>query len=118
MYILNPQSTTGALAFLCSRLLPATKRARAALVFQDAWRRVLDSREAHKRTVAREIARQCAAVVQTRDRILWAKSVIVHWWRLVRTKSKKSKSVTAVTKVKRGPKLGRKSTRIPLRCAR
>ncbi|KAL4989495.1 hypothetical protein BDW68DRAFT_195836 [Aspergillus falconensis] len=88
-HILNTPSTTGALAFLCSCLLPIAKRARAATVIQDAWRRVLGHREAEKRAMAKDIARQCAAVVQTRDRILWAKGVIVHWWRLSRARRRR-----------------------------
>ncbi|KAL4993845.1 hypothetical protein BDV10DRAFT_189581 [Aspergillus recurvatus] len=88
-HILNNPSTTGALAFLCSCLLPIAKRARAATVIQNAWRHVLDHREAEKRDMARHIARQCAAVVQTRNRILWAKDVIVHWWRLSRARRRR-----------------------------
>ncbi|KAL4806906.1 hypothetical protein BDV18DRAFT_138458 [Aspergillus unguis] len=115
--ILNSHSATGALAFLCSRLLPVAKCVRAALILQNAWRRILDRREAHKRAVASNLARQCAAVVQTRDQILWAKSVILHWWRLGRTKRQRRNTV-GPTKTKLPPKPGRKSTRIPLRCAR
>ncbi|KAE8152999.1 calmodulin-binding protein Sha1 [Aspergillus avenaceus] len=73
--------TVGALAFLCSRLLSVSKRARAAAVLQRAWRRTLARRDLHRRTVARDVARQCASIVQTRDRILWAKETIVQWWR-------------------------------------
>ncbi|KAL4739747.1 hypothetical protein BDV11DRAFT_215055 [Aspergillus similis] len=121
-HILNTPSTTGALAFLCSCLLPIAKRARAATVIQNAWRRVLDHREAEKRAMARDIARQCAAVVQTRDRILWAKSVIVHWWRLSRARRRRRRvavASTTSTTMKRQSKIpGRTSTKIPLRCVK
>ncbi|KAF7117033.1 hypothetical protein CNMCM5793_005680 [Aspergillus hiratsukae] len=80
-HIFDSSFTIGALAFLCSRLLSSTKRARAAIVLQSAWRRVLAHREAHRRTVARNLAMQCAAVVQTRDRLLRAKAIILRWWR-------------------------------------
>ncbi|KAB8233678.1 putative calmodulin-binding protein Sha1 [Aspergillus alliaceus] len=80
-HILDSDSTIGALAFLCSRLLSATKRARAAAVLQNTWRQILARRDLQRRTMARDVARQCAAVVQTRDRILWAKEIIVRWWR-------------------------------------
>ncbi|KAL2813801.1 hypothetical protein BDW59DRAFT_28171 [Aspergillus cavernicola] len=119
-HILDTNSTTGALAFLCSRLLPTTKRVRAATVLQNAWRRVLNHRETQRRVVVRDIARQCAAVVQARDRILWAKGVILHWWRMSRSRRQR----TVVPK-RSGLGLGldltreRKSvattTRIPLR---
>ncbi|KAL4751305.1 hypothetical protein BDW72DRAFT_212855 [Aspergillus terricola var. indicus] len=119
-HILNTPSTAGALAFLCSCLLPIAKRARAATVIQNAWRRVLDHRETEKRAMARDIARQCAAVVQTRDRILWAKSVIVHWWRLSRAKRRRRRIIaasTTSTTTKRQSRIpGRTSTKIPLRC--
>ncbi|KAL4937388.1 hypothetical protein BDV06DRAFT_232630 [Aspergillus oleicola] len=93
-HILDNSSTTGALAYLCSRLLPATKRARAATILQTAWRRVLDQRLEKKRAITRDIARQCAAVVQTRDRILWAKSTIVHWWRACRARRMKTRRMS------------------------
>ncbi|XRM39914.1 hypothetical protein ABZX51_003244 [Aspergillus tubingensis] len=83
-HIVDSDFTIGALAFLCSRLLPATKRARAATVLQTAWRQILTRRDDKRRAIARDIARQCAAVVQTQNRILWAKEVIVRWWRLTR----------------------------------
>ncbi|KAL4907337.1 hypothetical protein BDW74DRAFT_176114 [Aspergillus multicolor] len=124
--LLDAPSTTGALAFFCSRLLPTAKQARAAATIQNAWRRVLGRRDAKKRAMARDVARQCAAVVQTRDRILWAKSVIVHWWRLNRSKRRNRritvpsmKTTMAMTRRQsRIPARDRKSTKIPLRCLR
>lgn len=80
-HILSREFTLASLAFLCSRLLTASRRARAATVLQRAWRRVLARRLVHRRVMAKGLAQQCAAVVQTRDRILWAKEVIVKWWR-------------------------------------
>ncbi|KAE8156706.1 hypothetical protein BDV40DRAFT_293282 [Aspergillus tamarii] len=88
-HILNSDFTLGALTFLCSRFLSATKRARAATVLQKRWRQVLTHREIQRRTVARDVARQCAAVVQTRDRILWAKEIIIRWWRMVKAKQQR-----------------------------
>ncbi|KAL4822044.1 hypothetical protein BDW67DRAFT_172035 [Aspergillus spinulosporus] len=122
-HILNTPSTTGALAYLCSCLLPIAKQARAATVIQNAWRRVLNLREAEKRAIARDIARQCAAVVQTSNRILWAKSVIVHWWRLNRARRRRRRiivaSTTSTTTMKRQSRIpGRMSTKIPLRCVK
>ncbi|KAL4791421.1 hypothetical protein BDV19DRAFT_370604 [Aspergillus venezuelensis] len=95
--ILDNSSTTGALAYLCSRLLPATKRTRAAIILQKAWRRVLDRRLEKKRAMARDVARECAAVVQTRDRILWAKSTIVRWWRTCRAQRMKTRKMRRCT---------------------
>ncbi|KAL4869171.1 hypothetical protein BDV12DRAFT_168395 [Aspergillus spectabilis] len=113
-HILDTHSTTGALAFLCSRLLIATKHVRAATLLQNAWRRVLHHREAQKRIMARDVARQCAAVVQTRDRILWAKGVIVHWWRLNRASRQRRITTAAAKPNTKAKTLKRKSTKIPL----
>jgi abnormal spindle-like microcephaly-associated protein len=79
--ILDRDFILGALAFLCSRLLSASKRPRAAVTLQTAWRRVLTRRALNHRVLARKIAMECAAVVSTRDRLLWAKDVIIKWWR-------------------------------------
>ncbi|KAL3454549.1 hypothetical protein BJX65DRAFT_260775 [Aspergillus insuetus] len=117
-HILDTSSNTGALAFLYSCLLPATKRARAAIVLQNAWRRVLRHRENKQRIVARDIARQCAAIVQTRDRILWAKTIIVHWWRVNKSRRRrKTLRATATRRVTHERKFlvtKTTTTRIPL----
>ncbi|PWY95622.1 hypothetical protein BO94DRAFT_506732 [Aspergillus sclerotioniger CBS 115572] len=97
-HIVDSDFTIGALAFLCSRLLSATKRTRAATVLQTAWRRILARRDEQRRAVARDIARQCAAVVQTRDRMLWAKAVIVQWWR---TQAQRRRRRAAANKTRR-----------------
>ncbi|KAB8221747.1 hypothetical protein BDV33DRAFT_170238 [Aspergillus novoparasiticus] len=91
-HILDSDFTLGALTFLCSRFLSATKRARAATVLQRRWRHVLANRDLQRRIVARDVARQCAAVVQTRDRILWAKEIIILWWRTVKAKQQRHNS--------------------------
>ncbi|KAL2841367.1 hypothetical protein BJY01DRAFT_257092 [Aspergillus pseudoustus] len=120
--IFDANSNICALAFLCSRLLRITKRVRATIVLQQAWRRVLSGREDRRRIIARDIARQCAAVVQTRDRILWAKTVIVHWWRL--NNSRRRRKTTAARRVTHGrnsimSKMTRTTTtKIPLRRGR
>ncbi|KKK15552.1 hypothetical protein P175DRAFT_0522348 [Aspergillus ochraceoroseus IBT 24754] len=95
---LDSESTTGALAFLCSRFLSTTKRVRAATVLQNAWRRVLTCRELQRRIVAKAVAIQCAVVVQTRERILWAKGVILQWWRMA--KAKQRRRATRPTKLR------------------
>ncbi|KAI9931643.1 hypothetical protein MW887_010220 [Aspergillus wentii] len=43
-HIFDSEFTLGGLAFLCSRLLSASRRARAAMVVQRAWRRFRDQR--------------------------------------------------------------------------
>ncbi|RAO69136.1 uncharacterized protein BHQ10_005148 [Talaromyces amestolkiae] len=95
----------GALTFLCSRLLSSTKRIRAASVIQKAWRRMTAEKDTRRRVLAKEIAEQCAVVACARDRLLWAKRVIVKWWR--EQKLKKTKHIA--TKSKKSTKS--KSTR-------
>ncbi|KAJ5697280.1 hypothetical protein N7488_010964 [Penicillium malachiteum] len=82
-HILGREFTLGALAFLCSRLLSASKRARAATVLQRAWRARLERQNVLRRTIAKNLATHCAAVVQTRNELFWATTVIIRWWRRV-----------------------------------
>ncbi|KAJ5712902.1 uncharacterized protein N7483_010083 [Penicillium malachiteum] len=84
-HILGREFTLGALAFLCSRLLSASKRPRAATVLQRAWRARLERRNMLRRTIAKNLATHCAAVVQTRNELLWATNVITRWWRRIQT---------------------------------
>ena len=79
--IFDRDFTLAALAFLCSRLLPASRRARAAVVLQGAWRQVLAQRQLRQRILAKRVATECETVVATRERLLSAKTVIVEWWR-------------------------------------
>ncbi|KAJ5601052.1 hypothetical protein N7510_010586 [Penicillium lagena] len=90
--ILDADSTLAALAFLCSRLLAASRRSRAATTLQRAWRTVSEERDANRRAVAKSLATQCAAVVQTRDQILWAKRVIVEWWRTTEARKQQQRA--------------------------
>lgn len=85
-HLLGSDFTLISLAFLCSRLLSASKRARAAVTLQRAWRRILTLRDLPKRIIARDIARQCAAVVQAKDQIIWAQDTIATWWKKVLVK--------------------------------
>lgn len=50
-------------------------------MLQRAWRARLAIQTDFRRTVAKNLASHCAAVVQTRDEILWAKGVITRHWR-------------------------------------
>ncbi|KAJ9267652.1 hypothetical protein DTO212C5_5891 [Paecilomyces variotii] len=104
--IFDRDFTLASLAFLCSRLLSASKRTRAALVLQSAWRHILARRTLHRRVAAQAVARQCAAVVQTRDRILWAKGVIVTWWR-----RQKSRKAVRIARARSGPEVTRKHSK-------
>ncbi|KAJ5934196.1 hypothetical protein N7466_003743 [Penicillium verhagenii] len=89
-HTLNRDFTLGALAFLCSRLLSGSKRARAATVLQRAWRVHLEDRHYLRRTIAKTLASQCAAVVQARNQLLWANKVIASWWRQIKARKQAS----------------------------
>ncbi|CEJ54065.1 hypothetical protein PMG11_00389 [Penicillium brasilianum] len=80
-HFLDGEFTLGTLAFLCSRLLSASKRARAAVVLQRFWRTYLAKRDESRRKIAHDLAAHCAVVVQTRNRIVWAEDVIAQHWR-------------------------------------
>lgn len=79
--IFDRDTTLAALAFLCSRLLSASKRARASIVVQRAWRGYQLRLEAQKQRIAGMLAAQCAEVVRTRERLLGSKTVILRAWR-------------------------------------
>ncbi|GFF55152.1 abnormal spindle-like microcephaly-associated protein homolog [Aspergillus udagawae] len=116
-HIFDSSFTVGALAFLCSRLLSATKRALAAIVLQSAWRRVLAYRESHRRTLVRNLALQCSAVVQTRDRLLLAKAIILRWWRRMKRQRQQrskmgSRSEKRLQAATRAPQRGLGRTRV------
>ncbi|KAK2765320.1 hypothetical protein FQN54_008164 [Arachnomyces sp. PD_36] len=87
--IFDQDFTLAALAFLCSRLLPASRRPRAAVVLQGAWRQILAKRELHRRILAKKVAVECETVVATRERLLAAKEVIVKWWRTEKARKEK-----------------------------
>ncbi|OJD24887.1 hypothetical protein ACJ73_03750 [Blastomyces percursus] len=95
--------TLAALAFLCSRLLPASKKARAAIVLQTAWRRTLAQRQLQKRLVAGKVATEFMAAVQERNRLIWAKGVIIRWWRSVRDNRPKNSLARKTRAVKKYP---------------
>ncbi|EEH19002.2 hypothetical protein PABG_01321 [Paracoccidioides brasiliensis Pb03] len=65
--------TLAALAFLCCRLLSASKKARAAVIIQSAWRRIYTQRQHQKHVLAKGIAAECMAAVQEREKLKWAK---------------------------------------------
>ncbi|KAI9707403.1 MAG: hypothetical protein M1836_000364 [Candelina mexicana] len=78
--------TIPALTFLCSRLLGASKKGRAAAIIQSAWRQTLLRRTTHQRCVATRLAHDCQIVVVTRDRVINAAKVIQMAWRLCLSK--------------------------------
>jgi abnormal spindle-like microcephaly-associated protein len=87
--IFDRDFTLAALAFLCSRLLSASKRARTSVVIQRAWRSYQSRVEAHKQKMASMLASQCAEVVRTRERILGSKMKIMRAWRMYKAAGKK-----------------------------
>ncbi|KAF2667047.1 hypothetical protein BT63DRAFT_327699 [Microthyrium microscopicum] len=75
--------TLTALTFLAARLLPAARGHRAACVIQGAYRHVLKRREIHRRINLMRLANHCAAVVNARDRVIAAATVLQRAWRRV-----------------------------------
>ncbi|GLI78462.1 hypothetical protein PoHVEF18_006777 [Penicillium ochrochloron] len=102
-HLLAGDFTLGTLAFLCSRLLSASRRARAAVVLQRFWRTHLAKRDESRRKIAHDLAAHCAAVVQTRNQIIWAKDVITRSWRNYQTRKQRANNTRyrALEKAKR-----------------
>jgi abnormal spindle-like microcephaly-associated protein len=75
--------TLTSLTFLASRLLPAARSHRAASTIQSFYRRVLARREVHRRVSLMRLAAHCAAVVNARDHVVWAATVMQRAWRRV-----------------------------------
>ncbi|KAK8186321.1 hypothetical protein BC567DRAFT_269988 [Phyllosticta citribraziliensis] len=75
--------TTTTLAFLASRLLPASRAHRAACAIQHWYRLRLARREATRRVALMRLAAHCATVVQTRDKVVGAAMVLQRAWRRV-----------------------------------
>lgn len=71
------------LTFLASRLLPLSRKHRAASTIQRFYRVHLARREAHKRVVLMRIAAECAVVARARERLLKATMCIQQRWRAI-----------------------------------
>jgi abnormal spindle-like microcephaly-associated protein len=69
------------LSFLASRLLPLSLTHRAASTIQRAFRRYLVQRKTSQRVALLKIAHDCAAVAQTRERLVNAATVIQRRWK-------------------------------------
>ncbi len=79
----SPTTTTALLAFLASRLLPASLPHFSATRIQHAWRHHLARRKFRERLALAVLARDCAVVVGMRERIVWAAVVMQRRWREV-----------------------------------
>jgi abnormal spindle-like microcephaly-associated protein len=103
-FVLDREFVLAALTFLCSRLLPLSVRARAAVQIQTAFRRHQLRKTAHKRLLLLRLAHDCATVVQTRDRVVSAAVVIQRAYKayLGRKIDSLVHSVTIVQAVARG----------------
>lgn len=44
--------------------------------------------------MAHALAADCAAVVQTRSEILWAKEVITRWWRKIKARNQRKNTTS------------------------
>ena len=77
------QTTLANLAFLASRLLPLAKRFHAAATIQRAFRKKQGWVVLRQRIVAMRVARECAEVVQERQRLAAAAVVVQRRWRAI-----------------------------------
>ncbi|GAM83176.1 hypothetical protein ANO11243_011620 [Dothideomycetidae sp. 11243] len=72
------------LAFLASRLIPLSRRLRAAETLQRAWRLRLGRLQVRRRIVALRLAHQCAEVVIARQRVERAVLVMQKAWKTMK----------------------------------
>ena len=80
-HIFDRDFVLASLAFLCSRLLGPSKRARAAVIVQRAWRKCFEKTLEKRKQKLNFVATACANVVQCRQRDEEAKKTIVGAWR-------------------------------------
>lgn len=73
--------TVAALAFLCSRLLAASRDSRAATLIQRAYRKLILRRSLRQRCVLLRLAHECKTVSVTRSTVIEATIVIQRIWR-------------------------------------
>ncbi|KAL9107653.1 MAG: hypothetical protein Q9227_007460 [Pyrenula ochraceoflavens] len=79
--VFDRDTTLAALAFLASRLLAPSRRARAASTIQKAWRGTTARRMTRKMIVCRRLATECARVVTMKEKVCWAKEVLWSAWK-------------------------------------
>lgn len=77
------ETTLSNLAFLASRLLPLSLQHRCAARIQTWWRKTRFPVRVRERVVKMRMARDCALVVQTQQRILTAAVTLQRAWRQV-----------------------------------
>jgi abnormal spindle-like microcephaly-associated protein len=77
----NSETTLANLALLASRLLPLSRRYRAAVAIQRAYREHRAAMMATIKMQLKDVASACATVVQTRNRIVGAAETIQRAWR-------------------------------------
>ena len=75
------QTTISDLAFLASRLLPLARRHNAAITLQRAYRRRLARITITQRVALARLASDCAIVVQTQQKLMYAATVLQKAWR-------------------------------------
>lgn len=79
--ITGSETTVALLAFLASRLLPASRPHFAAMFIQRVWRRMKLRCQIRKRTRLALLARECSHVVRQQQRIVNAATTIQRAWR-------------------------------------
>lgn len=77
------QTTVSNLAFLASRLLPLAHKHNAAVVLQRAFRKRCERVEVWRRIKLMRLAHDCAKIVQTRNKIVNAATILQRAWRAV-----------------------------------
>jgi abnormal spindle-like microcephaly-associated protein len=85
-HIFDRDFVLASLAFLCSRLLGPSKKARAAVTIQRGWRRYWDGVLKQRKSVLLALATSCAARVRDEQAQIQAKRKIWNAWKVHRSR--------------------------------
>ena len=96
-HIFDRDFVLASLAFLCSRLLGPSKRARAALAIQRGWRGHWDRVMEGRKSVLQALAASCAVRVQGSERKCQAKTLIWQTWKSYKAKKQEEELVKGMS---------------------
>lgn len=81
-HVFNQGFTITSLAFLCSRVLTASKRGIAAMTILSAFRLWKSRQRTREKRILSKLACDCQSVYRTRNRVVHAALILQREWRL------------------------------------
>ena len=98
-YIFDRDFVLASLAFLCSRLLGPSRRARAAVAIQRGWRQHWDRVVEGRKSVLQKLAASCAARVQSDETRTRAKGTIWKAWKSCKAREQEESMIRGMSSV-------------------